>query len=153
MKKYDAGKNTPEERATPKAMLGRATPPETFMDMLEDPTDNMMKYAPGIKQDKGKLRLDLIDPVFMEFLAIALGYGADKYDDHNWLKGMHWSRVYGALLRHLRSWYMGEDIDRESGNHHLAHAAAMLMFLVGYVSRPEFRKWDDRMFVPEDLPF
>ncbi len=41
---------------------------------------------------------------------------------------------------------MGEELDAESGNPHLAHAAAMLMFLIGYSSREEFREWDDRMF-------
>ncbi len=173
-KKFDAGINTREEKSSPKC--ARCHPREGCMgcgiagdvanahypqgetvdfslDMICDCkkcawclSHRMEKVAPGIKEDSGKLRLDLIDPVFQEYLAKALGYGADKYDDHNWLKGMQWSRVYAALLRHLRSWYMGEDIDEESGNHHLAHAAAMLMFLVGYVER-DYSQWDDRKFL------
>ena len=38
-------------------------------------------------------------------------------------------RYFDALQRHVWSWKQGEQIDPESGIHHLAHAMCCLMFL------------------------
>ena len=53
----------------------------------------------------------------------------------NWEKGMDWSRVYGALLRHLFSWWRGYDKDPETGLSHLAHAGCCVLFLLAYTLR------------------
>jgi hypothetical protein len=77
-------------------------------------------------------RLDLIPPDALFELARVYGMGAEKYDDHNYLKGYNWSLSYASLLRHATQWANGEDRDDESGLHHLAHAAwhcfALMMF-------------------------
>ena len=86
----------------------------------------------GNKFDGKKNRLDLVHPVFTQSLGWVMTHGAKKYGDWNWYKGLAWSRVYGALQRHLHAWYEGEDIDDESNLSHLAHAAACLMFLLVY---------------------
>jgi hypothetical protein len=117
------------------------------------PVEDYLKDSPGTKLDGDKLRLDLIDPLFEAYTAMALGFGAKKYGDGNWLKGIQWSRIYGALRRHLRSWYLGEELDEESGNPHLAHAAAMLMMLIRYSVDKKYITFDDRLFTPDDLPF
>lgn len=75
-------------------------------------------------------------------IAKVLDFGAKKYDSWNWSKGIAWSRVYGALLRHLFAWWRGEDRDPESGLSHLAHAGCCLVFLLQYnLTR---RSYDDR---------
>ena len=79
--------------------------------------------SPGVKYDSGKIRFDLIPVWPMQQLATVYTMGAAKYADHNWRKGIAWSRVYAALQRHLNSFWGGEDLDRESGLCHLAHAA------------------------------
>lgn len=61
---------------------------------------------------------------------------------------MVWSDVYSALLRHLTAFWDGENIDSESGLHHLDHAAACLAFLVEYATQPGYEQFDDR-WVPE----
>lgn len=68
----------------------------------------------GTKYDGGKLRMDLITPEMMEGLARPLTYGVEKYDDHNWRKGLSYSRVTAAALRHLNKWRAGHDIDDEA---------------------------------------
>lgn len=96
----------------------------------------------GVKFDGEKIRTELF-PVkaFMDVSEI-LTFGAQKYDDRNWEKGMDWSRLYGACLRHLFAWWNGEDIDPESGRNHLAHAACDLVFLLEFLeTHPEL---DDR---------
>jgi hypothetical protein len=102
-----------------------------------------LKDAPGTKHDHGKARVDLIDPLLMLSAAKGLEFGL-KYGEHNWRKGMQWSRIYGGLLRHLFAFWQREDIDEESGNHHLDHAACMLMFLIRYAKDKNYAEHDDR---------
>ena len=86
----------------------------------------------GKKNDQGKPRLGLLSTVFMWGIAKIMTSGAVKYGAHNWRKGMVWSRPYDALQRHLTAWWDGESNDKETGQSHLLHAAAELMFLVEY---------------------
>src|SRR6476659_9093489 len=87
----------------------------------------------ALKFDQDKLPLELLDPLFLEETAKVLKFGAAKYEAWNWAKGTYdWSRLYGALLRHLNAFWSGEDCDPESGLPHLSHAACMLMFLTRY---------------------
>lgn len=86
----------------------------------------------GIKHDGGKLRYDLISPVSLEGLVQVLTFGATKYGDRNWEKGMSWGRVFGAAMRHLWKWWLRRGIDNETGLSHLAHAAACIHFLQHY---------------------
>lgn len=83
----------------------------------------------GTKYDTGKPRFDLVSPEWEEGLARVMAYGAVKYADRNWEKGIDVSRCYAALRRHLSAFICGEDIDPESGLPHLMHAQANLMFL------------------------
>lgn len=94
------------------------------------------------KADGGKLRVDLIPPDALECAAIVFGYGAAKYGPRNWDKGLSWSRLYGAILRHLFKWWGGEEVDPESGINHLYHALATLLMLVHYQNKE--RGTDDR---------
>ena len=83
----------------------------------------------GVKFDQEKSRMDLIDSDFLVELGDALRYGAKKYATHNWRSGLQFSRITGALMRHLAAFNKGEDIDPESGLPHTAHIAACSMFL------------------------
>lgn len=108
------------------------------------------------KYDNGKVRLDLLAPEFLEGTARVLAFGAEKYGERNWEKGMKWGRPYAALGRHLWAWWRGEPFDDESGLPHLWHAACCLMFLIAYEQRKVGE--DDRPFsgsvivVPETQP-
>jgi hypothetical protein len=51
--------------------------------------------------------------------------GADKYGKSNWLVDKILASTYkGAMLRHLKAWAEGEDLDPESGESHLTHIRA-----------------------------
>jgi hypothetical protein len=99
--------------------------------------------AQGVKYDEGKLRLDLVPVDALREIAKVLTFGANKYADRNWEKGMKYSRVYGALLRHVTSFWGGESVDPETGISHLAHAGCCLMFLLAFEQR-EMTDFDDR---------
>lgn len=83
------------------------------------------------KFDGGKARISLIPRSFLNGTAKALMFGAEvKYSDHNWRKGLVWSRLFDATERHLGSWIECDDNDNESGLNHLYHAAANIAFLI-----------------------
>jgi len=65
----------------------------------------------AVKYDNGKPRMDLLPPKAQKGIADVFGYGADKYEDFNYKngKGLLWSRVYAACLRHLNDWNGGEE--------------------------------------------
>jgi hypothetical protein len=90
---------------------------------------------PGYKADETKPRMDLIAPEIQTALAEILTFGAKKYADRNWEKGMKWGRCFGALMRHMWAWWAKEPADPETGKSHLWHAACCLMFLIAYEAR------------------
>lgn len=96
----------------------------------------------GVKHDSGKLRVDLLPVDVLQGVAGILTHGAKKYGDRNWEEGLHYTRCYGAALRHLFAFWRGEGADPESGLLHLDHAICELMFLRRMsVTRPDL---DDR---------
>lgn len=102
----------------------------------------------GVRKDEGKIRPELICPVAMEGLSAVLAFGAKKYADNNWAKGMKWSRVVGSLLRHTFRFMSGEDLDPESGLPHVDHIFTNAMFLSNYFRRQ--KAYDDRFKVDSD---
>lgn len=86
----------------------------------------------AVKFDTGKPRYGLFPAYAMEALANVYTFGEAKYDSRNWEQGLAYSRVYDAIFRHVWAFIRGEDIDRESGLHHMAHAAFGCLALVEY---------------------
>jgi len=86
----------------------------------------------GTKFDSGKPPMGLLPWPALIQVAKVLKFGKEKYDAHNWRGGMNWSRMYDAALRHLTAFMEGEDIDQESGLHHLAHCGCCILFLLTY---------------------
>lgn len=92
-------------------------------------------WPEGRKDDGGKPRYDLLPPELLEATARVLTFGADKYGDRNWEKGMGWGRCFAALMRHMWAWWRGHNWDPETGMSHLWHAACCLAFLIAYEER------------------
>lgn len=100
------------------------------------------KETTAIREDTGKVRLDLISPIATIGTAQVLTYGASKYPLHNWRKGLQWSRCIGSLMRHLFKFMAGEDFDQETGLPHIDHVASNAMFLQEYFRT--HKELDDR---------
>lgn len=118
----------------------------------------------SMKKDAGKVPLELLPTRPLEAVARVLGVGAKKYAPNLWRKGIAYSRVYAATLRHMWAWWRGEEYDTadgtkdgslmpdEKGNptytgeHHLACAICELCFLLEYRLNQEPRRaaCDDR---------
>ena len=99
----------------------------------------------GRKDDIGKLRFDLIPVESLLEVVKVYTFGARKYQDRNWEKGIRYSRVFAAINRHLWAFWNGENADNETGFSHLAHAAWGCLALIHYAKhntdkddRPEY---------------
>jgi len=86
----------------------------------------------GKKFDEGKARISLLSSDAILEVAKVATMGAQKYDDHNWRKGMKWSRLMDAAERHLLAYNKGDRVDKESKLSHLAHVAWNIMALIDY---------------------
>jgi len=109
-----------------------------------------IRMASGVKNDKGKPPLGLIDRRVMEEVSWVLDFGARKYGRDNWRGGFIYSRLYDAALRHIFAFIDGENLDPESGLPHIAHSICMLMFLLSMIcERPDL---DDRYVHAQPVP-
>lgn len=107
----------------------------------------------GAQKGRKLARFDLIPAEPLIGLAEQFGRGAQKYDDRNWERGHPWGISYAALNRHLWLWWNGEDLDPETGAHHL-DAVAFHVFALRefHVKHPEMDDRPNRMRDLESEP-
>lgn len=118
------------------------SPPPLTTEQYIAAIQEKVPTAGGVKFDQGKAPMSLLDRKWLEGTAQVLSFGAEKYDAHNWRKGMPFTRVTDAALRHIMAFLDGEDLDPESGLPHLDHASCCLMFASNmHKTRPDL---DDR---------
>ena len=94
-----------------------------------------MKYKKSnkaAKHDADKPDLSLLPTGAKRGVAKAFMYGASKYGRYNYMKGMEWCRLIGAIDRHISAFNTGQDLDEESGLCHLYHAGASIMMLIEF---------------------
>ena len=103
----------------------------------------------GKRFDQGKIRHDLLPPHSINQLSQVLTFGAEKYGDRNWQKGMKWSKCIAALKRHLNAFEKGEDFDPETGLPHTAHLMCNAVFLNEYL---QFHPTGDDRLLPYMRP-
>lgn len=101
--------------------------------------DNNPKTAVGVS----KVPMHFIPPVALVHLGLAMEDGGGKYGLMNWREFTVSSSVYyDAILRHLLSWWDGEDAASDSGVHHLGHVMACCAILLDAEDRVRLN--DDR---------
>lgn len=74
----------------------------------------------------GKNRLQSILPSFLWEMGLCMTHGDTVYAPDNWKdpETSQQADYVGAMLRHIMLYASGETYDRQTGLHHLAHAAA-----------------------------
>jgi hypothetical protein len=103
----------------------------------------MTSMDEGTKFDGIKLPWDLFPWIGAEEIVRVLQFGANKYAPRNWEKGIKYSRIFGAVMRHMIAWFLGETNDKETGLNHLAHAGCEILFVLTYSMRG-MDAFDDR---------
>lgn len=90
-----------------------------------------------------KVSLTKVPPVAIAHTAAAMMDGAHKYGAYNFRESDVEAGIYvDAAMRHLLSWYDGEEYAEDSGVHHLGHAMACEAILLDAISTG--RLIDDR---------
>lgn len=104
--------------------LVELTEPTSAMHDSGKPTNP--KDALGIK----KIPLHCIPSAPLLELGLSMMEGGRKYGTHNYRAiGVRFSTYFDAATRHIIDWWEGEDIDPDSGVHHIAKAIASLVVL------------------------
>jgi hypothetical protein len=83
----------------------------------------------GERENKGKLRWSLVSRKALAPMVRVLMFGAEKYDDHNWKKGLKYTEICESLQRHMDDFLDGDDNDDESKLSHVGHILCNAMFL------------------------
>jgi len=93
-------------------------------------------YETGAVRDtqNNKPRYDLIPPTALRRLALLYARGAEKYDEHNWTKGIPMSRCIASMMRHVFQLIMG-DKDED-------HAAAIIFNVMCIMHFEETGRFD-----------
>lgn len=91
--------------------------PKTHRNIFKSQSDG----SAGKKNDQGKPRMDLLPMDALLEVARVLAFGAKKYGDRNWEKGLDLDRLRAAQMRHDAANVMGESLDAESNLPHIAH--------------------------------
>lgn len=87
----------------------------------------------GDRKNEGKPGVHLLPLDALVELAKVYDYGTIKYSEHNWERGLAWSKgVEASLLRHLAKWHVGEAVDEESGLPHDLHIAFNALALITF---------------------
>lgn len=92
------------------------------------------EWGSGARANFSKTRFDLVPLHLLTSCADVFEFGANKYAEWNWAKGMQWSVPYACIMRHMAAWSRGEDFDKESGKPHLGHVMANLLMLEHYAT-------------------
>jgi hypothetical protein len=95
--------------------------------------------ATGAAKGVKLARFDLVPMDSLTELANHYGIGERKYPSDedgtpNWSKGMAWSKVTQAAMRHLALFIGGEDIDEETGQKHVIAVAWHMFALAHYMN-------------------
>lgn len=83
----------------------------------------------GSRFNEGKLKWSLVSWKALAPMVRVLMFGAEKYDDHNWKKGLKYTETCESLQRHMNAFLDGEDNDPESTLSHVGHILCNAMFL------------------------
>ncbi|KKL22601.1 hypothetical protein LCGC14_2433840, partial [marine sediment metagenome] len=67
----------------------------------------------------------------IEEVVQVLDFGAKKYSPNGWrnIKEEDLPKLLGAALRHIFAYMRGEEVDKQTGVTHIAHATCDLLFL------------------------
>ncbi len=119
--------NLPYEDGIPSPILESIMPETSTPKKLTAKDSDNPKTAFGLM----KPPIALIPMTALVEEACAFRLGAEKYGPANWREKAVPASVYiNAAMRHMLSWYDGQDNDVESGASHLAHARACLAILI-----------------------
>lgn len=119
---------------------------------MEDRATSGNKIENGaLRWSTGKTEVQRVPPSLIKAVARVLQKSSVKYPDSddgtaNWMRGMDYQGLIGNMMRHLLAFQEGEDLDKETGEHHLAHMVCNAAFILEFDVKGLGNKLDNRMF-------
>jgi hypothetical protein len=93
------------------------------VQVINELKDTNPKDAVGVR----KAPMSTVPANVLAEIGVAMLEGASKYGRHNYrAAGVRASVYYDAAMRHLISWWEGEDIDPDSGMSHITKLLACM---------------------------
>ena len=83
----------------------------------------------GIRLNDNKPKWSLVPQSALLPMVEVLEFGASKYGEFNWAKGLSVKEICESLKRHLDAFMEGEDYDKESLLSHIGHIQCNALFL------------------------
>ena len=91
----------------------------------EDDQQGYIDNNPKTVYGTAKPPVSAIPPVGIMHLGLVMNNGKQKYGHMNWRHSKVSSTIYyDAVMRHAMAWLDGENVDKDSGCHPLAHVMA-----------------------------
>jgi hypothetical protein len=90
--------------------------------------DEIKNASVGLRFNEGKPRWSLVHFNSMLPMVRVLEFGAQKYDDHNWKKGLVPKEILESMMRHTADLMDGITHDKETGLPHIGHIQCNAMF-------------------------
>lgn len=88
-------------------------------------------------KDEGKPKLTLINPHFLEAMAILQEEGDKKHQEHHWLLGVPVNEILNAMKRHIHEIEKGERYDGDTVHQHATAVALGAMYIFHYTRNYE----------------
>jgi hypothetical protein len=102
--------------------------------------ENNISENKGLRYNTNKRKWSLIHFKSLEPMVEVMEFGAKKYARDNWKDGFDRFEILESLQRHLAKLFDGEEIDQESGLHHIGHILCNAMFYSFYVDKEKSNK-------------
>lgn len=104
----------------------------SFEHLSKKPQSETPSQSSGgsLRFNEGKPQFSHLSPHFIEEMMKVMTSANKKYPYLNYSKKQDVRTASDSLMRHFLAFQKGEDLDQESGQHHLAHVAtnAMIIF-------------------------
>lgn len=89
---------------------------------------NTNQQTKALRYNENKLKWSLVHWESLKPMVRVLEFGSKKYSPGNWKKGLDRNEILESMMRHLIALMDGEEVDPESGEHHVGHILCNGMF-------------------------
>ena len=114
-------------------LINPNTTPSAFEETPVERVEEKVKEAvevieKALRFNDGKPQWHLVDFDSLLPLVRVLEFGAGKYGAFNWQKKTDKHTIIDSMLRHAFALNKGEELDKESGLHHIGHILSNCLF-------------------------
>jgi len=104
----------------------------------------MSEETKSLRHNSGKPKWSMVHFKSIEELPRVLEFGSIKYDRGNWMLGLDLNEIKDSMQRHLAELIDGNELDEESGLHHIGHIMCNCMFYMYHKNKQDEKQLDNQ---------